>query len=382
VGGGGILLLVCAARHRHRETVTALKAKILRLIREQGPISVADYMQMALLDPEHGYYIKRDPLGRDFITAPEISQIFGELIGLLVVQAWEDRGSPRRFHLVELGPGRGTLMADMLRAAAKVRPDFVAATGVVLVEASPVLRVIQAKTLEDRNVQWVGTFAEVPNDAPLFLVANEFFDALALRQFVKTFDSRRREVNWHERMISAQGEKLAFALAPEPVPAALSLNAMPAAQRGAIFETQPAAQAIVSDIAHRIASKGGLGLIVDYGHVAGLGDTFQAIKAHAFADPLEEPGEADLTAHVDFGALADAAREEHAQVWGPVTQAEFLEALGIRLRGERLKRAAPETANEIDAAIDRLTGKEQMGTLFKVLALAAPNTSPVPGFSC
>jgi NADH dehydrogenase [ubiquinone] 1 alpha subcomplex assembly factor 7 len=361
--------------------VTPLKEKILRLIREQGPITLAHYMQMALLDPEHGYYMKRDPLGRDFITAPEISQMFGELIGLLFTQAWEDRGRPQHFHLVELGPGRGTLMADMLRTAAKVRPDFVSAASVVLIEASPVLRGIQAAKLANWNVRWAGTLDEVPDDAALFLVANEFFDALPMRQFVKTIDNRR-EVAWHERMISAQDERLIFALAPEPVPLALSLNAMPAAQLGAVFEIQAAAQAIVSDIAHRIVSRGGLGLIVDYGHVAGLGDTFQAVKAHEFADPLADPGEADLTAHVDFGALADAARQEHTQVWGPMTQADLLEALGIRLRGERLKRTALENSAEIDAAICRLTGKEQMGTLFKALALAAPKTPPPPGFSC
>jgi SAM-dependent MidA family methyltransferase len=221
----------------------------------------------------------------------------------------------------------------------------------------------------------------VPNDAPLFLIANEFFDALPVRQFIKTFDNRR-ELGWHERMVAAEGENLVFALTPGAVPPTFSLNAMSTAQPGAVFEIQPAAQAIVSDIAQRIASRGGLGLIVDYGHVAGLGDTFQAIKAREFADPLAEPGEADLTAHVDFGALADAARQEQAQVWGPVTQADLLEALGIHVRGERLRRAAPEKSAEIDAAIDRLTGKEQMGTLFKVLALAAPNTPPVPGFSC
>jgi NADH dehydrogenase [ubiquinone] 1 alpha subcomplex assembly factor 7 len=361
--------------------VTPLKEKILRFIREQGPITLAHYMQMALLDRDHGYYVKRDPLGRDFITAPEISQMFGELIGLLFAQAWEDRGRPQHFHLVELGPGRGTLMADMLRAAAKVRPDFVSAARVVLIEASPVLRGVQATALAKWDVRWTGTLAEVPSDAALFLVANEFFDALPVRQFVKTFDDRR-EVGWHERMVSAQDDKLVFVLAPEPVPPALSLKAMPAAQLGAVFEIQPAAEAIVSDIAQRIAARGGLGLIIDYGHVAGLGDTFQAIKSHEFADPLAEPGEADLTAHVDFGALADAARQERAQVWGPVTQGDMLETLGIRLRGERLKRAAPENSAEIDAAIDRLTGKEQMGTLFKALALAAPNTPPPPGFSC
>ena len=361
--------------------MTPLKERILRLIRQQGPITLAQYMQTALLDPDHGYYMKRDPLGADFITAPEISQMFGELIGLLFAQAWEDRGRPERFYLVELGPGRGTLMADMLRAIAKVRPNFVEAADIVLVDASPVLRGLQAKTLLDRKVRWTGSLGDVRDDAALFLVANEFFDALPLRQFMKTFDARR-EVNWHERMVSADGENLMFTLAPEPVPPALSLNAMPATQLGAIFEIQPAARTIVSDIANRIVSRGGLGLIVDYGHVAGLGDSLQAVKAHEFTDPLAEPGETDLTVHVDFGALADAARQEQAQVWGPVTQGELLEALGIRLRGERLKRAAPEKSTEIDAAIDRLTGKDQMGTLFKALALTAPGTPPVPGFPC
>ena len=361
--------------------MTALKDTILRMIREQGPITLAHYMQMALLDPEHGYYVKRDPVGRDFITAPEVSQMFGELIGLFFAQAWEDRGRPRKFHLAELGPGRGTLMADMLRAAGKVRPDFVAAAHIVLVEASPALRRAQAQTLQDRTVQWAATFAEVPDDAPLFLVANEFFDALPVRQFAKTFD-KSRAVNWHERMISAQGDNLVFALAPDPVPTALSLDTMPAAQLGAIFEIQPAARAILSEIAHRVASRGGVALIIDYGHIGGLGDTFQAMRAHTFVDPLEHPGEADLTVHVDFGALAQAATQEKAQVWGPVTQTEFLEALGISLRGERLKRAAPEKSAEIDQAIDRLIGKEQMGTLFKALALAAPNAPPPPGFPC
>jgi NADH dehydrogenase [ubiquinone] 1 alpha subcomplex assembly factor 7 len=361
--------------------VTALKETILKLIRDQGPITLAHYMQMALLDPEHGYYVKRDPLGRDFITSPEISQIFGELIGLFFAQAWEDRGRPRSFHLVELGPGRGTLMADMLRVAAKVRPEFVAAAHIVLVEASPALRSIQAQTLQASAVEWARTFAEVPDDAPLFLVANEFFDALPVRQFEKAFD-RNRLANWHERMISAQDDALAFALAPEPVPDSLSLNAMPAAPLGAIFEIQPAAEAIIADIAYRLTARGGLALIIDYGHVDGLGDTFQAMKAHRFVDPFAQPGDADLTVHVDFGALVRAAVQEGAQIWGPITQGEFLDSLGIRLRGERLKRAAPENAEAIDQAIDRLIGKEHMGTLFKALALAAPGSPLLPGFPC
>ena len=357
-----------------------LKEKIARLIRATGPITIAQYMQMALLDSEHGYYAKRDPLGRDFITAPEVSQMFGELIGLLVAQAWEDRGRPQRFLLVELGPGRGTLMADMLRAAAKVRPNFVAAAQIVLVEMSPVLRAIQADLLQAYKVQWVDTFGEVPDNAPLFLVANEFFDALPARQFVKV--EHQSGVSWHERMVALDDEELVFSVAPEPVPAGLSRDVMPSVPLGAIFEMQPSANAIVSDIAHRIMRTGGAGLIADYGHVTGFGDTFQAVRAHEYTDPLAEPSEADLTVHVDFGALADAARREGAQIWGPVGQGAFLNALGIGLRAERLKRQSQKNAAEIDAAIDRLTNPAQMGTLFKIMALAAPNTPPVPGFPC
>ena len=352
--------------------MTLLKEKILRLIREQGPITLAHYMQMALLDPDHGYYMKRDPLGRDFITAPEVSQIFGELIALFFIQAWEDRGRPRRFHWVELGPGRGTLIADMLRTA-KIRPAFGDAGYVTLIETSPALRAIQMQNLGDR-VTWAQSLDEIPGDAPLFAVGNEFLDALPIRQFVMA------RGGWHEKMVMACGGALQFALAPT----ASHMDFLPkAAQANAVFEISPAARSIVAELANRIAKRDGVALIIDYGHAkAGFGDTFQAVKAHGYADPLVEPGESDLTAHVDFSALADAARQEHAQVLGPATQADFLEALGIRLRAERLTRAGPQTANEIEAAIDRLTGKDQMGTLFKVLALAAPNTPRLPGFSC
>jgi len=361
--------------------VSGLKEKILRLIRAQGPLPLAQYMQMALLDPEHGYYMKRDPLGRDFVTAPEVSQMFGELIGLFFAQAWEDRGRPQRFHFVELGPGRGTLMADMLRAGGKVRPDFARAADVTLIEASPALRDVQARALAGRRVAWAAALGELAEDAPLFLVANEFFDALPVRQFVTTA-GKGHEINWHERMVAERDGALVFALAPDPVPKALALQAMPAAPLGAVFEIQQSGPAIVSDIAVRIVSRGGAALVIDYGHAAGFGDTFQAVKAHAFADPLENPGEADLTVHVDFAALAEAAREEGAQVWGPAAQGEFLDVLGIRLRAERLKRAQPEQAVQIDADIDRLTNPAHMGTLFKVLAFAAPHTPPLPGFVC
>ena len=353
-----------------------LKQSILRLIHAQGPLSIGEFMQIAFLDPSHGYYMGRDPLGRDFITAPEVSQIFGELIGLFFVQVWEDRGRPGRFHLVELGPGRGTLMADLLRAS-RLRPGFAQAAHVHLIEVSPALRAIQAKALADVRASWGGSLDEVPHDAPLFLVANEFFDALAIRQFVRMNDG------WHERMIAADGEELIFATSPDSVPDLAVPAELRGAREGAIFETSSASRAIVQEIGRRIAEQGGAALIIDYGHAAsGLGDTFQAVKAHRYADPLAEPGEADLTAHVDFGALAAAAREEGAAVFGPAGQGAFLDSLGIRQRAERLKASAPHEAAAIEAAIDRLTGTEQMGTLFKVLALAAPGTPMLPGFPC
>ena len=357
--------------------MSALKQRILGLIRAQGPMSIAQYMQMALLDPFGGYYALRDPFGRDFVTAPEVSQIFGELIGLFFVQAWEDRGRPAPFHLVELGPGRGTLMADMMRAAAKVRPEFAEAARIVLLEASPLLRSVQANTLKDHSPRWVLRLDEVPRDAPLFLIANEFFDALPVRQFVKCADG------WRERMLGAQEDALRFVLAPDKAPASLIPEQFRGAGEGAVFEVNASAIALAGEIARRVARSGGAALIVDYGHAeSGLGDTFQAVKANAFADPLAEPGEADLTAHVDFAALAQAARDADSLVFGPAPQGEFLEMLGARLRAERLKNAAPARAAEIDAAVERLTSPAQMGTLFKVMALAAPSSPPLPGFPC
>lgn len=351
--------------------MTPLKKIILELIRKEGPITVAQYMNYALNHPGHGYYATRDPLGRDFITAPEVSQIFGELIGLFLVQAWEDRGSPKNFHLVELGPGRGTLMADMLRAA-KLRPAFLDAAHVTLVEISPALRAVQARNLKHVDVTWAASIEDVPADAPLFVVANEFFDALPIRQF------QMSQGRWHERMVAAAGDGLEIRLDANRV----MVNTLPKeAPHGAVVEMSIAALGHATSLAERVAESGGVALIVDYGHAeSGFGDTFQAMKAHHYVDPLAEPGEADLTAHVDFATLAQFA--SGASVSGPTTQKEFLDALGIHARAERLKRAAPGEAAEIDAAVARLTGPEQMGTLFKVMALAAPGSKPLPGFAC
>ena len=356
--------------------MNATKEKILRLIHTQGPISVAHYMAIALTDPESGYYMRCDPLGRDFITAPEVSQIFGELIGLFFVQAWEDRGRPRRFHLVELGPGRGTLMADLLRTA-KIRPGFGDAAQITLIEASPVLRDIQAKTLTGAQVAWRKDLREVPADGPLFLIANEFFDALPVHQFI------RRNGRWRERMVSVDGDDLTFAATPDPVPDSIVPVHLRDAPEGAIFETSPASQAIAHDIARRIRETGGAALVIDYGHAtSGVGDTFQAVRANRFFDPLSEPGEADLTCHVDFAALASAARQAEGYVFGPAPQGSFLESLGIHARAERLRRAAPENAAEINQAVDRLINPLQMGMLFKVMAICEDRSPGVTGFSC
>jgi len=352
--------------------VNALKEKIVQLIRAQGPITLAQYMQIALGDPFHGYYIARDPFGRDFVTAPEVSQIFGELIGLFFVQAWEDRGRPDTFHFVEAGPGRGTLMADMMRAAAKVRPDFARAAKIVFIETSPLLRSKQKTALDGYAPRWVLRIDEVPSDAPFYFIANEFFDALPIRQFVLG------ENGWRERMVTAEGDNLRFALTPDAQPVAFARGD---AEAGAVREINASAEGMVAEIAERIAASNGAGLIIDYGYSApAFGDTFQAVKANAYADPLAEPGVADLTAHVDFAALQSAAANAGADTAGPVPQAQLLTGLGITLRADRLRRSAPEKAGEIDSAVERLTGETQMGKLFKALALRAPGSPPLPGF--
>jgi SAM-dependent MidA family methyltransferase len=352
--------------------VSALKEKIVSLIRAQGPITIAQYMQIALGDPFHGYYIARDPFGRDFVTAPEVSQIFGELVGLFFVQAWEDRGRPDSFHLVELGPGRGTLMADMLRAAGTVRPGFVRAAKIVLLETSPMLRSIQKKTLEPHAPAWALRLAEIADDKPVYLVANEFFDALPIRQFVLS------EKGWHERMIATEGDNLVFALTPDPQPVGFDARG---GAIGAVRETNHNAEAMTVEIGTKITETNGVGLVIDYGYsTRGFGDTFQAVKENAYADPLESPGEADLTAHVDFAALKNAAAAGGADVAGPIPQGDLLRRLGIGVRADRLKSATPEKSSEIDSAVERLTGEKEMGSLFKAMAFSARGSVALPGF--
>jgi NADH dehydrogenase [ubiquinone] 1 alpha subcomplex assembly factor 7 len=355
-----------------------LLAKLARRIARHGPLSVADYMAAALTDPDHGYYMGRDPLGArgDFVTAPEVSQMFGELIGLWCAEAWRGQGAPARAALVELGPGRGTLLADALRAARRV-PAFAAALEVHLVEVSPALRARQEDALADAKPIWHESLAGVPQ-RPLLLVANEFFDALPVRQLVKRADG------WGERRVALAGERaLAFADSPaDPALEALVPEALRAAAPGALFEVAPAGQEIAREIARRLRRHGGAALVIDYGHAASaLGETLQAVRRHARHDVLRDPGAADLTCHVDFAALAAAARDEGAAAHGPVAQGAFLERLGIAARAARLMEGAtPRQREAVRAARRRLTAPDQMGALFKVLALTPKDAPPPPGF--
>jgi len=350
--------------------MTALKDRLLARIARTGPIGVADYMAECLLHPTHGYYATRDPLGAagDFTTAPEISQMFGELLGLWLAQVWMDQGAPSRIVLAELGPGRGTLMADALRATRGVT-GFHAALELHLVEASPKLRALQARALAGFDPRFHDGIADLP-EAPLLLIANEFFDALPIRQF-----QRGKGTDWHERMIGAEGGRLIWGLAPgTPVPA-LAHRAATVAE-GQIVETCAPAEAIAGEIGRRIAQQGGAALIVDYGGWDSIGDTLQALKAHRSVDPLAEPGDADLTAHVAFGPLARAAAPARAS--GLTQQGVVLERLGITPRAQALARnlGGAELESHI-AGHRRLTHPAEMGHLFRTLALT-PEGTPLP----
>ena len=348
--------------------MTPCARAIAERIRLGGPLTIADFMAEALLHPEHGYYTTRDPLGRggDFTTAPEISQMFGELLGLALAQAWLDQGAPTGIVLAELGPGRGTLMADILRATRAV-PGFHAALSVHLVEASPVLRMLQAKAVPQAT--WHDTVATLPQ-GPLFLVANEFFDALPIRQFIRAGDG------WAERLVTVTDGALAFALSPPtPVPALTHRLSLP---EGTLVEHCPALAPIMAEIGRRIARNGGAALLVDYGDWDGTGDTLQALRAHSFDPPLAHPGEADLTAHVDFKALADHAAPARATPMA--TQGAFLTHLGIAHRAAALAQRLDGPARECHlAAYRRLTHPAEMGHLFKIIGIAPQDAPPLPG---
>lgn len=354
----------------------AVRDHLIRLIGETGPLPLSHYMALALGHPEHGYYMTRDPLGRagDFTTAPEVSQMFGELIGLWLADRWIASGSPAPFALAELGPGRGTLMADALRAMRAV-PRMAEAASIHFVETSPALRAAQRERVP--QAAWHSSISELP-DLPLFLIANEFFDALPITQYQRT------ERGWCERCVDYRDGKFTPVLAPVAAAndKALAENVRNA-PIGSIAETCPAATAIAAEIASRIAQRGGAALIIDYGYAkSAVGDTLQALRHHRFADPFDAPGEADLTAHVDFEALAHAVRRSGAEPHGPAEQGAFLKALGIAARAERLSRNATEAQKrDIDAALARLTGEAEMGSLFKVLGITPPGAGAPAGFA-
>ncbi len=349
--------------------MTPLAQLIAARIAATGPISLADYMADCLLHPDHGYYATRDPFGitGDFTTAPEISQMFGELLGLCLAQSWLDQGSPA-FTLAELGPGRGTLMADVLRATKGV-PGFHTSAQIMLVEASAPLRARQAQALASYPITWTDSITTLP-DAPLFLLANEFFDALPIRQFTRHADG------WCETMVGLEGDALTLIQSPPALIAALD-HRLADTSPGDIVELCPAARPIVAKIGTTIARHGGAALIVDYGGWRSRGDTFQALRHHAPTTPLAEPGLADLTAHVDFAELAHAAQPAaHAYT----TQGALLTALGIDARAERLAQSLQGAALENHlAAKRRLTDPAEMGTLFKVLALYPARHPSPPG---
>lgn len=378
--------------------MTPLARQLVRRIAHDGPIGLDSYMRDCLLHPEHGYYTTAEPFGAegDFTTAPEITQMFGELLGLWLAQCWLDQGAPDPFHLAELGPGRGTLMADALRASRGV-PGFLAAARPVLVEASPRLIARQRATLEGLDLpnppRWIDRVEDLP-EGPLFLLANEFFDALPIRQF------QRHANGWRERVVGlaeaaggaegTEGPSLTLGLTP---PARLGELAHRLADTGPgdVVEIRPAADAVLATIAGRIAADGGAALIVDYGDWQSLGDTFQAVAGHVPVDPFAAPGQADLTAHVDFARLAEAAQAAGARATRMTTQGAFLEALGIGARTERLAHtlaarppdggAAGNPALEAHLrAYRRLTHPDEMGSLFKTIAIHPIETSAPPGF--
>jgi SAM-dependent MidA family methyltransferase len=360
--------------------MTPLEREIIAMIADAGPISLERFMALASMHPKYGYYRSQMPIGRsgDFITAPEIHQMFGELIGLWAAEVWQAMGEPSPLRLVELGPGRGTLMADFLRAA-RVVPSFRGALDVHLVEMSEVLAAHQRRTLEpfDCAFTWHASIDDLPL-GPAIIIANEFFDALPVRHYLRTAQG------WNERLVGLDHDgKLAFGLAPAPDSAILA-----AAPPGAVLEIGLAAQRIMSGLAGHVAQEGGALLVIDYGYRSkAAGETLQAVKGHAYVDPLTAAGEVDLTAHVDFAALGRAALAAGADVHGPVAQGAFLARLGIFERAAALRRTASAAqATAIDAALARLAQPgptagqaASMAELFKVLCVTSSGLVP-PGF--
>lgn len=356
--------------------MTPLATDLIARIRQTGPITVAQYMAECLTHPLHGYYTRKDPLGvaGDFTTAPEISQMFGELVGLCLAETWIQQGRPDPFVLAELGPGRGTLMADALRATRSV-PGFHEAMTLALVEISPSLRAAQSDRLAEYAPRWLDGIAELATlEAPVFAIANEFFDALPVRQFL------RNGQGWRERVVGVDDKNaLAFGLSPAMSPPDLAHRLEDTAEGDLVEHGEPAI-ACAATLGQLIADRGGAALIVDYGDWRSLGDTLQAVSSHQSVSPLAAPGDTDLTVHVDFEAIANAATAAGARHSRVTPQGVFLERLGITPRAQSLAQSL--TSEALDAHIAahrRLTHPEEMGNLFKAMAIYPIEAAPPPG---
>jgi NADH dehydrogenase [ubiquinone] 1 alpha subcomplex assembly factor 7 len=348
-----------------------LEQQIELQIRTSGPMSVATYMGLCLTHPSKGYYRAGEPIGSngDFITAPEISQMFGELIGFWLVNVWQQMSEPKAFTLLELGPGRGTLMADILRVACRA-PGFRDALRLRLFETSPPLMAEQQARLEVYEPKWLQDFDNF-EDGPVLVVANEFFDALPIRQFVRKADG------WHERQVGLVEGKRAFGLSPTPIPATSMPDAVANAEPDTMFEVSFGGAEVMRQLAKVVSKQGGSILAIDYGYATTqTGDTLQGVRRHAYADVLDAPGETDLSAHVDFGALGTVARLAGLTTQPLATQGQFLTRLGIGERAAALSRANPGSADDIRTAQDRLVSDQQMGTLFKVFCAHSPGLMP------
>ncbi len=359
--------------------MSPLKARLIARIIAEGPMNVAAFMGAALFDPVDGFYPTRDPLGADgdFITAPEISQMFGEMIGLWCVQSWRDMGRPARIQLIELGPGRGIMMSDILRAA-KVDRAFRAAVNVTLVEASPALEAVQGRTLSDAPcpVSWAGSLSDAPA-GPSLVIGNEFLDCLPIRQFVK------KDGEFYERVVAIDPDNkdaLMFALSPAP-DTLEDFSSFDAAVDGDLIEICPGVPQFIDDLTERFTGYAGRALMIDYGPAQSeVGDSLQALKAHTKVGVLDEPGEADLTARLDFEVLSREGRYGGLAVYGPAAQSAFLKALGLEARAALLGKSAPDQAEILSRQLARLTDTDQMGDLFKAICLQSPGLPAPAGF--
>jgi NADH dehydrogenase [ubiquinone] 1 alpha subcomplex assembly factor 7 len=353
---------------------------IKSIIKAQGPISIAQYMGIALSDKKYGYYTTKQPLGRqgDFITAPEISQMFGELIGLWCASIWEFMGRPVNLQLVEFGPGKGTLMSDLLRGTSKIS-GFHDSISIHLIEISPSLKKQQQVNLNnyDVKIEWYNNFSDILNN-PTIIIGNEFFDALPILQFVKTKNG------WREKLIGIDAsEELKFMLSPAETPAcALIPQNIRNSDENSVFEICPSAISTIRNISQHLKENGGAALFIDYGYFENpLVNSFQAVKEHEYHDVLKDPGQADLTAHVDFSTLKNSATESGITTHKIIGQGQFLQAMGIDIRASMiLKNATFEQKKDIISATERLTDNKQMGELFKCLAITHPELPAPPGF--